>query len=104
MRLEGVLRRITALIVQSYDPKTIVLFGSYAKGQENSESDLDILVIGDIRTSRILLSQELRQLVYGFPIRIDLHFITPEEVKDEMRSPYGFLSSALASGVSLYSK
>ena len=104
MKLKGVLRKITALIIQSCDPETIVLFGSHAKGQANLDSDLDILVIGNFHESRYLRGQELRELLYRYPIRIDLHVVTPQEVNAESTKPLGFLSSALASGVVLYSR
>jgi predicted nucleotidyltransferase len=104
MKLEGVLRGITALIVQSCDPETVVLFGSLAKGQENADSDLDVLVIGDFRESRFRRGQEVRELLHRYPIRIDLHFVSPEEVARASQRPFGFVSSALASGVRLYSR
>jgi uncharacterized protein len=104
MKLAGVLGRITALIVQTCDPETIVLFGSYAKGQENAESDLDILVIGNFYASHFLRGQELRELLHRYPMRIDLHVVTPQEVAAEAARPLGFLRSALASGIILYSR
>jgi predicted nucleotidyltransferase len=51
MNTAGLLRRVTPLIVTACDPEKIMLFGSYAKGQQNRDSDLDILVIGDFRGS-----------------------------------------------------
>jgi len=102
MKIDGVLQKITALIVQSCNPERIVLFGSHAKGQANLESDLDILVIGDFHKSRFLRGQELRELLHFYPIRIDLHVVTQEEVDAESVRPFGFLSSALASGMCLY--
>jgi predicted nucleotidyltransferase len=38
------LKEITEKIVRSVSPQKIVLFGSYARGEENAESDLDILI------------------------------------------------------------
>jgi uncharacterized protein len=104
VKLEGALSNITALIVQCCDPNTVVLFGSYAKGQENSESDLDLLLIGDFGGSSYLQAHEVRQLLRRYPIRIDLHLVTPDEVVDESRKPHGFLSSVLASGRILYER
>ena len=104
MRLDGLLRRVTSLIVCACDPEKILLFGSYAKGQENADSDVDILVIGDFQVSSFLLGQELRQLLHSCPIRIDLHVVTLREVEGESPKPYGFLSSILSSGQLLYLK
>lgn len=104
MRLDGLLLRVTSLIVGACDPETIVLFGSYAKGHENADSDVDILVIGDFQISSFLLGQELRQLLHSCPIRIDLHVVTRSAVEAESQKPYGFLSSILSSGQFLYLK
>ncbi len=104
MKLAGVLKGITELIVQSCDPHKVVLFGSYAKGQENVESDLDILVIGDFKESCFLRGRELREALHRYPIGIDLHVVTPDEIAHETQQPFGFLSSILTSGVCLYIK
>ena len=104
MKLERALRSITALIVQCCDPEAILLFGSHAKGQGNRESDLDILVISDFRTSPYLRGDEARGLLRRYPISIDLHLVTPEELAAASRKPYGFYSSVLASSRIIYEK
>jgi predicted nucleotidyltransferase len=104
MKLEGVLDRVVELIVRACDPEMIMLFGSYAKGQGNSDSDLDLLVISNFQGSPYLRGQEVRELLRRFPISIDLHLVTREEVAGASGKPYGFLSSVLASGVTLYKK
>jgi predicted nucleotidyltransferase len=102
MKLDRILGRLTALIVRTCDPERIVLFGSCVKGLENVDSDLDILVIGDFNGSPFLRAAELRQLTIAYPIRVDLHLVTPREVDAESRKPFGFLASVLASGKTLY--
>ena len=104
MNIEQVLHSITALIVQCCDPEAVLLFGSYAKGQDNLNSDLDLLVIGDFRESPYLRGHEVRALLRRYPIRIDLHLVTPNEVAVESRKPHGFLSSVLASSRTIYEK
>jgi predicted nucleotidyltransferase len=102
MRTAGLLRRVTSLIVTACDPETIILFGSYAKGQQNRDSDLDILVIGDFRGSSVLRDHELRQLLHTCPIRIEVHIATAQEVTAESAKPFSFLNSVVSSGVVLY--
>lgn len=104
MSIQAALGSITALIVHCCDPQRVLLFGSYARGQDNLESDLDILVIGDFREAPALRGQEVRGLLWRYAIHIDLLLMTPEEVAVEARQPYGFLSTVLAGGVSLYEK
>lgn len=102
MKTAGLLRRVTSLIVTACDPEKIILFGSYAKKMQNRDSDLDILVIGDFRRSLFLRDQELRQLLHGCPVRIDVHIATAQEVEVESAKPLGFFNSVMSSGVVLY--
>lgn len=104
MKLEKVLHSITDLIIRCCDPDEILLFGSYAKGNDNPNSDLDILVIGKFTSSRYLRSLEMKDLLDQFPIRIDLHLVTPEEIAMECRKPFTFLKSIQLNSVSLYKK
>jgi uncharacterized protein len=97
-----VLHGIADLIVQAANPDALVLFGSYAKGAQNVESDIDLFVIADGADSRPARDQELKGLVCRYPIRIDLRLVTPRELAAAESTPYAFLSSALASGVVLY--
>lgn len=104
MKAVGLLRRVTSLIVTACDPEKIILFGSYAKGQQNRDSDVDILVIGDFRGSSILRDQELRQLLHTFPVRIDVHIATTQEVEAVTAKPFSFLNCVVSSGVVLYTR
>lgn len=102
MRTTGLLNKVTGLIVTACDPEKIILFGSYAKGQQNRDSDLDLLVIGDFRGSWYLRDQELRQLLHTCPVHIDVHVATAQEVEAESAKPFSFLNSVLSSGLLLY--
>lgn len=104
MKPEGLLRKLTALIVRACDPQQVILFGSYAKGQQQHDSDLDILVVGDFGGSPFLRDLELRQLLLSCPVRIDLHVTTEQEVAAAASQPRGFLQSVLDSGVVLYAR
>ncbi len=104
MKIDKLLRRVASLIVSACDPERIVLFGSYAKGQQNIDSDIDILVIGDFKGSCFLLKQELQQLLHFCPILIDINVATLQEVEAETAKPLGFLSSALSRGIVIYQK
>jgi predicted nucleotidyltransferase len=104
VKLERTLRSITDLIVRCCDPEKVLLFGSYAKAQENADSDLDILVIGNFRESPYLRGHEVQELLRRYPIGIDLHLMTPAEVAVASQKPYGFVNSVLAGSVVLYRK
>jgi predicted nucleotidyltransferase len=101
--IQRTLQSISDLIVHCCDPDGVLLFGSYAKGQANVESDVDLLVIGNFRESAYLRGDEVRQILRRrYPIRVDLHFVTREEVAGAAGSPHSFLGSVLPTGVYLY--
>ena len=104
MKLEKALRSIIDLIIQCCDPDEIALFGSYAKGNDHPGSDLDILIIGDVKGSKYLRVQEMKDLLDQFPIRIDLHLVTPEEIAVESPKPFTFLNKIQLNSISLYKK
>jgi uncharacterized protein len=102
MNAERVLARITERIVRSCEPQAVVLFGSFAKGQQDVHSDIDILVVGRFAESAWLRGRELRASLREFPLKIDLLLLTPAEAAQQLREPFGFLASVLGSSVTLY--
>ena len=68
------------------------------------DSDLDILVIGEFQQSKFIRSLELRDILNQFPISIDLHLLTPEDLKIECQQPFSFLKTLQFQSVSLYKK
>jgi uncharacterized protein len=42
-----IIKEITRRLVKTYDPREIYLFGSYAWGKPNDDSDLDVLIVVD---------------------------------------------------------
>jgi uncharacterized protein len=104
MRLEKALRLITNIITQHCEPDEIILFGSYAKGGDRLDSDLDLLVIGGFRQSKFIRKMELSELLSQFPISIDLHMLTPEEFELECQNSFSFLKALKTHCVSLYKK
>lgn len=64
--------------LRGISPQKIVLFGSYAYGTPNPNSDIDILVVVDTNKSFHERIQELRPLLPK-DRPIDLIVLTPEE-------------------------
>lgn len=104
MKHELALRRIAQRIAAACDPELILLYGSFAKGQATVDSDVDLLVVvaGEARTRE--LAAELRELVDGLPVPVDLKVITKQRMEDRRQGPHGFLRSILSSGVMLYER
>jgi len=84
---ERILAAITATVVQNCDPDLVMLFGSWAKRTASVYSDVDLLVIGGFRRSRRLRDAELRDDLRRFPLRFDLHLLTPAELRAAAAQP-----------------
>ena len=82
------------LFLQCYGAIKIAIFGSYAKGEEKIDSDLDILVEFSERKSLLELVKIERKLSESLGIKVDLlteRSISPyliERVKEEMEIIY----------------
>lgn len=85
-------------VVNSLHPKMIVLFGSYANGSANNDSDIDIAVIYDsIGEDFLEKSQQLYKLRRGIDLRIEPVLLERENDKS------GFCEEVLKTGVIIYS-
>lgn len=104
MKQDRALREMVSLIAEVCDPEEIFLYGSYAKGQATVESDLDLLVVVRSGVRPTELAIEVRELLDGFPMRVDLKVMTQEDLEAGSRQPFGFIQSIRSSGVFLYKR
>jgi predicted nucleotidyltransferase len=102
MITEAKIAEIVRKIATGYNPDRIILFGSYANGTPNENSDLDLLVIKETDLPRPMRAVNVRKLIYGSMIPIDLIVYTPKEIIDSKDNKYGFVYEVLNSGKTLY--
>ena len=70
-----------AVVKENYN---VILFGSYAKGTEHKDSDIDIAVItDDIKTDTFDEEVKLMILRKGIDYRIEPHIITVEDYEND---------------------
>ena len=43
--IKNLISQIVDKIIREYQPKKIILFGSYAYGEPNEDSDIDLLIV-----------------------------------------------------------
>jgi predicted nucleotidyltransferase len=91
-------------IALGYEPEKIILFGSYASGSPNENSDLDLLIIKDSDLPRPERSVQVRKLLFGSMIPMDLIVYTPKELEDSRNCNYNFVNEVLSSGKTLYER
>jgi predicted nucleotidyltransferase len=100
----SLVQEIVKRIVDAVRPDQIVLFGSYAYGIPDKESDIDILVIMETDRPRHKRSVILNKVLAGLLIPKDLVVYTPEEVAEWKDVPQAFITQILKKGVILYDK
>ncbi len=91
-------------IASGYNPDKIILFGSYATGNPNEDSDLDLFVIKDTDLPRPQRTVQVRKMLYGSMIPIDLIVFTPKEIDESKENKFSFVYEVLTTGKTLYER
>lgn len=81
-RIMESIKRYIEEISQYYKIEAIILFGSYAKGTENEDSDIDIAIISSDFSDIIEDGAKLIGLTWKIDTRIEPHPITTEDYQD----------------------
>lgn len=97
---------IVRILVNECQPEKIILFGSYAQGTANEDSDLDLAIVKKTdlpphkRSTefRKALRSEGRRWLFG----MDILVYTPEEIEAYRSSPYSFVHEIFSTGKTLY--
>jgi predicted nucleotidyltransferase len=99
---EALLAGITQRIVEKFQPYKVVLFGSYAYGVPDLDSDVDLLVVMDSDES---MAQRIRQVIEVAKVRflpMDIIVRTPAEMAERLAMGDFFLAEILEKGKVLY--
>lgn len=99
------IKRVVNRLIEQLDPQKIVLFGSYAYGKPNVDSDVDMLIImeSDERpTMRITRVLGVLHGVKDFPM--DILVRTPQEIIERLAINDFFMREILDRGKVLYER
>ncbi len=99
--LAEALEKIVAALSRRPEVHRAVLFGSYAQGQANLFTDLDLLVVMDSTQDFVTRTAGLYREI-ACPADLDLLVYTPEEL--ERVSHAGFIRRILEKGKVIYEK
>ena len=103
MVIQKPLEKILKIIVKYYKPEKVVLFGSYAYGHPNKNSDLDLLVVKDSNLPRYKRAREIRKYLWGITdIPKDIIVYTQKEIDDLAEIKEAFITDILKNGIILY--
>jgi predicted nucleotidyltransferase len=97
------LREITGKIVRKFQPRMIVLFGSYAWGDPGPDSDVDLLIVKDTESTR-KTAMEIDGFLFPRPFPIDLIVYTSQQVERRKKAGDFFINDILRKGKVLYAR
>lgn len=84
-----------------YAPQRVILFGSYARGDYHTQSDLDLIVVKETEDRFAERIGKVLELCAGHP-RVEPLVYTPQELEEMLARGNDFISTVLAEGVLLY--
>ena len=95
-RIMESIKKYIEKISQYYKVEAIILFGSYAKGTENEDSDIDIAIISSDFSDIIEDGAKLIGLTWKIDTRIEPHTITTEDY-EKISNP--FIKEVINTGI-----
>ncbi len=98
------IKEVVSRIASRFNPERIILFGSYASGNQDMNSDLDLLIIQETELPMHKRGLDIRLALIGTRIPIDILVYTKTEFEEEKKKRYSFLNSAIKNSKVLYER
>lgn len=96
------INNIVLKIVENTQPQKVILFGSYAYGKPDENSDIDLLVIKDTDVPVNRRGREIRKHLRGLCIPMDIIVYTQNEIDDWKDTKAAFITQVVEKGKVLY--
>jgi predicted nucleotidyltransferase len=90
------------ILAEAAHPAQVILFGSYARGEERDDSDVDILVIEQTLENRHEEIVRLRRALAPLKIPVDILVVSLDDFKKWSEAPSTTLYWAKREGKVLY--
>ncbi len=102
-KIEKELQRIVKQLASKYQPRQIILFGSWARGDFHVGSDIDLIIIKETSERFIDRIGKVLELVNS-PFAIEPMVYTPQEYQRMLKENNYFLKNALLEGRVIYER
>ena len=89
-------------IKDQFHPLKIILFGSYAWGVPDDDSDIDLFVIMESNLRRDQRARQIEKIFSERTFPLDIIVYTPEEIKLSMKRGNSFIHEILTRGGVVY--
>jgi len=89
MVTESIIQQLVDRIKQ-FEPEKIILFGSYAYGTPNDDSDVDLFVVKNVKNEdrrdlRLSIRGHLRDIIYNQKVPVDLLLDSQEHINERIK-------------------
>lgn len=101
---EEKIKEVTLKIADNFQPEKIILFGSFAWGQPNEDSDVDLFIIKKTDLSTREIAREIDGSIFPRPFPMDIVVYKPEQVLEREANNDYFIKDILTKGKILYAK
>ena len=91
------------MIIKKFHPQKIILFGSFAWGKPNKDSDVDLMIIKNSKKNSFLRQLSVRRIIKG-AIPVDILVYTPAEIKNRLNLGDFFIRDIIEKGKLIYEK
>jgi predicted nucleotidyltransferase len=95
------IQQVADLIGESYHPRRIILFGSFARGDAREDSDVDLLIEKETTLNPAREATDISLHVRA-PFAVDYIVRTPEFIRQRLEWKDPFITDALHEGKVLY--
>jgi len=97
----GDIRQVVERIAALFQPRRVILFGSYAAGTPTPDSDVDLLVEMETKLRSVEQAVAIRRAV-DFPFPTDLLVRTPQQIAERLALGDTFWRDVVTEGMVLY--
>jgi uncharacterized protein len=98
--IEAIVDRIAEVV----RPQKVILFGSWARGEQGPHSDIDLVVIQESTLPHPQRYAQIRRLFWGLGLPMDILVYTPEEFDRYRSVPGSFTHTVTTEGKVLYKR
>ncbi|PWB56161.1 MAG: hypothetical protein C3F06_01325 [Candidatus Methanoperedenaceae archaeon] len=95
---------IATKISQSFNPEKIILFGSYAWGKPEIDSDLDLFIVMESKDRPIKRAVSVRHVLRDLYVPMDILVRTPDEIQHRIDIGDPFIKKILRDGQVIYAR
>jgi predicted nucleotidyltransferase len=103
-RIDPTVSAMAKEIARRFRPEKVIVFGSHAVGRAGPDSDVDLLVVMPVSTSRAAHELAIRKALRAYQTPKDIVVTTPEAFEWRRRVPGTIERSASRGGRLLYER